>query len=468
MQQTDTEEKAATDGVDAGLDNAPSLIATVRDALAAGDTATAAALVEPMHAADLADLLQDLASDQRCALIHLVATDRRPGVLAELDETVRDELIAELGVDDTAHAVAEMETDDALHVIGALDEEDRQRLLEALPSSDRLLLEEALSYPEYSAGRLMQREVVAVPTFWTVGQTIEFLRRCAERDPDRLPKDFYDIYVVDPAFHPVGSIPLSLLLRSRQTTPVTELMTTSLRMLNTDTDQEEVAFLFRQRDLTSAPVVNADGRLVGVITIDDVVDVIDEEFEDDIMHLGGVSADDLYRHTLTTVRLRFSWLLVNLATAVLASLVIGLFEATIAQVVALAVLMPIVASMGGNAGTQTLTVAVRALAMKELTPANALRVIAKELMVGAINGFLFAVIAGVIAWLWFGSLMIAAVIGLAMIANLIVAGLGGAAIPLLLERLRIDPAVASAVFLTTLTDVVGFFVFLGLAAWLLV
>jgi magnesium transporter len=314
----------------------------------------------------------------------------------------------------------------------------------------------------------MQREVVAVPTFWTVGQTIEFLRRCAERDPDRLPADFYDIYVVDPAFHPVGSIPLSRLLRSRQTTPVTELMTTSLRMLNTGTDQEEVAFLFRQRDLTSAPVVNTEGRLVGVVTIDDVVDVIDEEFEDDIMHLGGVSGDDLYRHTFTTVRLRFSWLLVNLATAVLASLVIGLFEATIEQVVALAVLMPIVASMGGNAGTQTLTVAVRALAMKELTTANALRVIGKELMVGIINGSLFAVIAGGIAWLWFGSALISLVIGLAMIANLIVAALAGAAIPLLLERLQIDPAVASAVFLTTLTDVVGFFVFLGLAAWLIV
>lgn len=468
MQQTDTDETAAAEEVATSLDPVPSLIATVRDALVAGDMDAAAALVEPIHAADLADLLQNLPSDQRCALIHLVATDRRPGVLAELDETVRDELIAELGVDDTAHAVAEMETDDALHVIGALDEDDRQRLLEALPSSERLLLEEALSYPEYSAGRLMQREVVAVPTFWTVGQTIEFLRRCAERDPDRLPADFYDIYVVDPAFHPVGSIPLSRLLRSRQTTPVTDLMTTSLRMLNTSTDQEEVAFLFRQRDLTSAPVVNAEGRLVGVVTIDDVVDVIDEEFEDDIMHLGGVSGDDLYRHTFTTVRLRFSWLLVNLATAVLASLVIGLFEATIEHVVALAVLMPIVASMGGNAGTQTLTVAVRALAMKELTTANALRVIGKELMVGIINGALFAVIAGGIAWLWFGSALIALVIGLAMIANLIVAALAGAAIPLFLERLRIDPAVASAVFLTTITDVVGFFVFLGLAAWLIV
>jgi magnesium transporter len=244
-------------------------------------------------------------------------------------------------------------------------------------------------------------------------------------------------------------------------------MTTEMKVIDATTDQEDVAFLFRQRDLTSAPVVDSGGRLVGVITIDDVVDVIDEEHEDDIMRLGGVSEDDLYSAALETARSRFTWLLVNLGTAILASIVIGLFDATIEHMVALAVLMPIVASMGGNAGTQTLTVAVRALATKELTEANAWRVVGKELLVGGINGVLFAVITGLIAWLWFDSAGLALVIGMAMVANLIVAGLSGALIPLALERMKIDPAVASAVFLTTVTDVVGFFAFLGLGAWLL-
>jgi magnesium transporter len=375
--------------------------------------------------------------------------------------------VEQLGPVETAAAVAELDTDDALDVIAELDEEEQQQILEAIPAADRTLIEQGLAYPEDSAGRLMQRELVAVPSFWTVGDTIDHLRKSADESPDGLPSDFYDIFVVDPGHRPVGAIPLSHLLRARRPVPLTDLMATEMKVIGANTDQEEVAFLFRQRDLTSAPVVDDGGRLVGVITIDDVVDVIDEELEDDMMRLGGVREDDLYSAAMETARSRFGWLLVNLGTAILASLVIGAFDATIEQMVALAVLMPIVASMGGNAGTQTLTVAVRALATKELTAGNALRVIGKELMVGGVNGVLFAIIAALVAWFWFGSVAIAVVLGLAMIINLVVAAVAGASIPLMLERVHVDPAVASGVFLTTITDVVGFFAFLGLAAWFL-
>jgi len=397
----------------------------------------------------------------------MIRAEFRPGILVELDERVRDEVVDQLGPVETAAAVAELDTDDALDVIAELDEEEQQQILEAIPAADRTLIEQGLAYPEDSAGRLMQRELVAVPSFWTVGDTIDHLRKSADESPDGLPSDFYDIFVVDPGHRPVGAIPLSHLLRARRLVPLTDLMATEMKVIGANTDQEEVAFLFRQRDLTSAPVVDDGGRLVGVITIDDVVDVIDEELEDDMMRLGGVREDDLYSAAMETARSRFGWLLVNLGTAILASLVIGAFDATIEQMVALAVLMPIVASMGGNAGTQTLTVAVRALATKELTAGNALRVIGKELMVGGVNGVLFAVIAAGVAWFWFGSVAIAVVLGLAMIINLVVAAVAGASIPLMLERVHVDPAVASGVFLTTITDVVGFFAFLGLAAWFL-
>ncbi|MBT7943891.1 MAG: magnesium transporter, partial [Alphaproteobacteria bacterium] len=279
-----------------------------------------------------------------------------------------------------------------------------------------------------------------------------------------LPDQFYDLFVVDPAHKPIGSITLSRLLRTGRAAAVTDIMGTDMKILPVTMDQEEVALVFRQRDLVSAPVVDEAGRLVGAITIDDVVDVIHEEFEEDIMRLGGVKEDDLYDATVATTQARFMWLLVNLVTAILASIVIGLFDATLEQMVALAVLMPIVASMGGNAGTQTLTVAVRALAMKELTPTNAARVIGKEALVGVFNGVLFAGLIGGVAWFWFGNSALGVVIGMAMIVNMFVAGVAGTTIPLALNKFGIDPAVASSVFLTTITDVVGFFVFLGLAA----
>jgi Mg2+ transporter (mgtE) len=443
----------------------PRTIEAIRQALNSDDAAEVDALLQPLHDADVAALLQNLSVEHRRALVPLIRLEERPDVLAELDEVVRDEVIAQLGIAETAAALASLETDDAIHVLQTLDAEDQRQVLDSIPRLERLLLEEGLSYPEDSAGRLMQRELLAVPTFWTVGETIDHLRFMNERAPDRMPYAFQEVYVVDPGHRLEGSVPLDRLVCAQPSQELAAIMITDLRVLRIDTDQEAVAQLFRKRDLISAPVVDAGDRLVGVITIDDVVDVIDETYEDEIMHLGGVGADDLHRHTLATARARFTWLLVNLGTAILASLVIGLFDATIQQMVALAVLMPIVASMGGNAGTQTLTVAVRALATRELTTANALRVIAKELLVGLINGGLFAILAGLIAWFWFDSPLIAGIIGAAMVINLLVAALAGAVIPLVLDRLRVDPAVASAVFVTTVTDVVGFFAFLGLAAW---
>ena len=452
---------------DAALDLEPETEQAFLDVLVSGDEAGVRTLVAELHYADAADLLERLNADERARVVEILRDDFEPKILSELDETVRDHVIECLGVENLAAVIAGMESDDALEVVLELDEDEQRQVLDAIPPGDRTLIEEGLTYPEDSAGRLMQREVVTVPESWTVGETIDFLRQSADSGDDDLPARFYDVFIVDPAHRPVGSLPLSRLLRTRRPVAVAEIMDTEIKLLPVATDQEDVAYVFRQRDLVSAPVVDDGGRLVGAITIDDVVDVIDEEHEEDIMRLGGVKEGDLYEAIMDTTRARFGWLLINLGTAILASMVIGLFDATIEQMVALAVLMPIVASMGGNAGTQTLTVAVRALAMKELTAANAGRVIGKELLVGALNGVLFAGLIGVVAWIWFGSVALGVVIGLAMIVNLLVAGLAGTTIPLMLERFGVDPAVASSVFLTTLTDIVGFFVFLGLAALIL-
>lgn len=438
------------------------------DILVSGGEDRVRELMGELHHSDAADLLERLSTEDRVRVVDILREDFDPEILSELDETVRDHVVECLGVEELAAALVEMDSDDALEVVEELDEDEKEQVLDAIPAGDRTLIEEGLGYPEDSAGRLMQREVVTVPGFWDVGETIDFLRQNADLDDGPLPAQFYDIFIVDPSHRPLGSIPLSRLLISRRPVPVTDIMETEMKVLPVTTDQEDVAFVFRQRDLVSAPVVDESGRLVGAITIDDVVDVIHEEHEEDIMRLGGVKEDDLYEATMDTTRARFAWLLVNLLTAILASIVIGLFDGTIEQMVALAVLMPIVASMGGNAGTQTLTVAVRALAMKELTPTNASRVIFKEALVGVLNGILFAVLIGGVAWFWFSSPMLGVVIGLAMVVNMFVAGLAGTTIPLALERFGIDPAVASSVFLTTVTDVVGFFVFLGLAALILI
>ena len=441
----------------------PDRLALVREALAAGDARQVRDIVLPLHYADIADLIEALSSEDRAALIGIIRADFDPDILPMLEDDVREEVVELLGAREVAAALGELDTDDAVEVVQTLEEPLREEVLEAVPADERAVLEEGLTYPEDSAGRLMQREMVAVPSDWTVGATIDYLREVAERDDEDLPHEFYDVFVVDEARRLQGSVSLSRLLRSKRPMRLRELMKTELRSVPVTMDQEEVARLFRQYDLASAPVVDGAGRLVGVITIDDVVDIIHEEAEEDILLLGGVSETDLYRAAIDTARSRFPWLAVNLATAFIAANVIGLFEATIEKVVALAVLMPIVASMGGNAGTQTMTVAVRAIATRELTFGNALRIVWKEALVGGFNGILFAVLVGFIAWLWFGNPVIGAVIAAAMIINLIVAGFAGVAIPLLLERAHIDPAVASSGFLTTLTDVVGFSAFLGLA-----
>ena len=440
------------------------LVREVLDALDQNDTARIEELVQPLHYADTADLLEQLGPADRRLVVAILKPLLEPDTIAELDEAVREEVLDLLDTEEVASVITELDSDDAVELIADLEPEAQRELLSAVSESERAILEQGLAYPEDSAGRMMQRDVVAVPSYWTVGEVIDYLRSAEE-----LPDDFYDIIVVDPKYRPIGTIPLSRVLRTVRSVAVGEIMETDreLNTVPTSTDQEEVAHLFRQQNLISAPVVDEDGRLSGVITVDDVVDVIDEEHEEDLMHLGGVSEADTFRAVIDTTQKRFTWLLVNLGTAILASLVIGAFAATIEQAVALAVLMPIVASMGGNAGTQTLTVAVRALAMKELTPANALRVIIKEVIVGGINGVLFAIIAAVVAGLWFQDASLAAVMAIAMVINLVVAGLAGTAIPLGLALRGIDPAIASAVFLTTVTDVVGFFAFLGLASWVL-
>lgn len=438
----------------------------IRDAIIALDSDDGAAIleiVEPLHPAEIADLIEMLRGPMRTQLVELLRPKFDPEILSELDETVRDEVAEQLGTETIAKAIAALDSDDALNLISTLEETKQRRVLHAISFALRSMLEEGLAFPEESAGRLMQREFVAVPAFWTVGEVIDFLR-----ESDDLPDDFYDVFVVDPRHRLIGYVALNRILRAKRPVKIRDIMIDEFVSVPVQMDQEEVAYVFAQQDLVSAPVVDQSERLIGVITIDDIVDVIHQEAEEDLMRLGGVQEDDLYAAVLDTGKARFMWLFVNLITAVLASVVIGLFQGTIEQVVMLAVLMPIAASMGGNAGTQTLTVAVRALAMKELTTTNAFRVLSKEVLVGTFNGLLFAVIIGVIASTWSGSIAIGAVMAAAMVITMIIAGLAGAAIPLGLSRTRFDPAIASGVFLTTITDVVAFLAFLGLGAWFLV
>lgn len=438
------------------------LVAEVAQALEVGEQARAADLAARLHAADLADLLQLLEPEQRLALVRALGERIDPETFSYLDETVREEVLDALGIERVAEIVSALETDDVVDLLEELEEEEQAKILSRLPPPERIAVEQQLAYPEESAGRLMQREFVAVPEYWLVGQTIDYLRAT----PD-LPDEFYDIFIVDPRMRPVGGVPVSRVLRSNRAVPLRELRLKEIRAIPATTDQEEVAFLFRQYGLVSAPVVDGDGRLIGVITIDDVVEVMQEEAEEDLLSLGGVHETDVFVRPLDTVKSRATWLFVNLITAIVASLVISIFEEEIAQLVALAVLMPIVASMGGNAGTQTLTVAVRALATRQITPANAARVIVKELIVGALNGLIFCVVGAAVAWLWFNQVALATVFGLALVINLSAAALSGVVIPLTLHRLGLDPAVSSGVFLTTVTDVVGFFAFLGLARYVL-
>ena len=422
------------------------------------------ALIEPLHAADLADLIGQLPRDLRHRLVQMLDRRLDPEALTELDESVLSDVLEPMSPKDIAAAVEELETDDAVYVLENVPEERREAVLAEIPAPDRAAVLEGLTYPEESAGRLMQRELVAVPAYWTVGQVIDYLR-----DTPALPDEFYEIYIVDPRHRPVGHVPLYRAMRAKRPVMMRDLVDEETRIIPVDLDQEEVARLFLQYRMTSAPVTDAAGRLVGVITFDDAIEVLSEETEEDMLRLAGVSGDtDLHDPVLRTTRRRFTWLLVNLVTAFLAAFVISLFDATIEAIVAVAILMPIVASLGGNAGLQAMTVAVRALATRELTAANALRIVGKETLVGLLNGAAFALLVGAIAAAWFGDPLIGAVIASAMIANMLLAGLAGALIPITLQRLGADPAVAATVFLTTVTDVFGFFVFLGLATLVLI
>ena len=440
-----------------------SVVADIIHALDAGDKGTARRLVESLHPADTADLLERVSPGERKRLIDTLGEPFDPNILAELDETVAERVIDHLGTVQAAEAVASMATDDAVEVVEALDADVQQAVLDVLPQIRRTVIQEGLAWPEDSAGRLMQRNVVALPDDWNVGKAIDYLREAED-----LPADFFDLFLVDQGYRPIGTIPLSRVLRTSRNAALTDIARSDLRAIPADMDQEEVAFLFRQRDLISAPVVDGDGRLLGVVTVDDVVDVIHEEHEEDIMALAGVgSEDNFFEAIMETTRSRFIWLMIHLVAAIAASWVISQFAGTIQELVALAILMPIVATMGGTAGIQALTVAVRAIAMKELTPMNAARAIRKELLVSGLNGLLFAVLIGGVAWAWFGSPALGGVIGLAMVINVLTAGFTGSVLPVVLQRVGFDPAVASSALLTSITDVVGFYVFLGLAAALL-
>jgi magnesium transporter len=425
----------------------------------ANDTPFLREVVAELHEADLGDLIAALGPDDRVSLVEMTGTDFDFSALNEVDDTVREEILEELEPETVAEGVRELESDDAVELLETLDEEDQEEILEKLPPSERDVLERSLEYPDNSAGRRMQTEIITVPPDWTVGQAIDYMR-----DAPNLPDRFYEIYAVDKAQHWQGAVPLDVLLRARRPVPLAELIDEDRRRVSVLDDLEEVARLFGKYNLVAAPVVDTENRLVGVITVDDVVDVIEEEADEEIKALGGVTSDEqLSDNVWTIAKGRFNWLLVNLATAFLASSVLGLFEGQLEKMVALAVLAPIVASQGGNAATQTMTVAVRALATRELGASNAFRVVLRESMVGLVNGIAFAVITGVAAVAWFKIPGLGVVIGLAIICNLVAGALGGILIPMVLERVRADPAVASGTFVTTITDVVGFFSFLGIA-----
>ena len=417
-------------------------------------------LIEPLHPADQADVLERLSNEKLNIFLTILGRSLDPEVLVYLDHNVQEKVFNILGPKVLAKAIPELHSDDAVEILQELEEKDRNVVIKQLPKADRILVEEALSYPEYSAGRLMQREFLAFPGNWTVGQTIDHMRANPQDEED----SFYSIYIVDPAHRLMGVISLSKLLSAKRPVRLNDLMELKPRNVNVETDQEEVALLFQQYGLVNMPVVDNADRLLGVIIVDDIVDVINEEAEEDLQGLTGVSDLSITSSFLETAKGRFSWLILNMFTAVLASSVIGLFQEEIEKLVALAVLMPIVASMGGNAGTQTVTVAVRALATRQLNYSNLQKFVLKETWVGMVNGFLFALLSIVLAYLWFGDKEIAIIMGLAMIANLLFAGLLGTLIPLTLEKFKIDPAISSSVFLTTATDVIGFFTFLGLSA----
>jgi magnesium transporter len=437
----------------------PDFVERVANAIGAVDAPGLRVLVGDLHEADVGDLIEALDPDLRPRLVRLLGNDFDFTALTEVDAAVREEILDELPPRAVAEGVRDLDSDDAVAILADLPRDEQNEILRQLPPQDRAELTRSLDYPPDSAGRRMQTDFIAVPAGWMVGQAIDYMRETAE-----LPERFYELYVTAQDGRFIGAVPLDRLLRSKRPVPIAELMEEGRRSVHATDDQEDVARQFERYNLVAMPVVDAGDRPVGVITFDDVVDVLEQEAEEDIRALGGVNPDEQLSDTVWRIaRGRFNWLLINLATAFLASSVLGLFEGQLQKMVALAVLAPIVASQGGNATTQTMTVAVRALATRDLSDSNAWRVITRELLVGLLNGVAFAVITGIAAYVWFDVPGLGIVIGLAMICNMAAAALGGILIPLALNRMRFDPAVASSPFVTTVTDVVGFFSFLGIA-----
>ncbi len=438
-------------------------IEAVLEAVAAGDAARVEELLDPLHPADVADLLEQIAPADRASLLALWHGGIDGEILSEIDESIRDEVVEALRPAQLVEAVRDLETDDVVDLLEDLEGAQAEAVLDALEDADRAAVEAAMAFPEYTAGRLMQRETVVAPQHWTVGEAIDFLRGA-----DHLPDQFYHVILVDPRMTPVAHVTLGRLLSSRRDIRLADITEDGFRTVAATESETDVAYMFNQYHLISCPVVDAGGRLVGVITIDDAMVVLDEEHEEDMLRLAGVDEESsIVDGVWDTVKARLPWLAISLGTANIGALVIAQFEATIAAVVVLAALMPIVAAMGGNAATQSLTVAVRALATRDLTGANAWRVVRRELAVGIINGTVFALVMGAGAWVLFGAPLMGAVIGLALIVTLIVAALSGVLVPLLLNRFGFDPALSSGTFVITMTDVMGFFAFLGLATVIL-
>ena len=437
----------------------PKFVAKVLDAVAAGDDETARALVGPLHPADVADLIELARGDERDGLVAALAGIVDADVLAEMNEHVRETLLDEMGPQQLADFAGQLDTDDAVALIEDLEDDEQRAVLRAMEPDDRAAIEQALSFPEESAGRLMQRDLIAVPEHWTVGQVIDYLR-----SGDELTTDFWEVFVVSPTHRPVGTCKLSTLLRSPRKVRVADIMVDDQTLIPVEMDQEEVALRFQKYALISAAVVDPNGRLVGMITVDDIVHIIQEEAGEDVLLLSGAGDGDINEPIAMTIRTRLTWLVINLGTAILAAAVVGGFEAEISKLAVLAVLMGIISGMGGNAGTQTLAVVVRALATNQLTSSNTVRMVRRELVIALTNGLVLALITGGGTILIYHNVPLGLVMGAAMIINNLVAGLSGILVPLALEKARIDPAVSSAVFVTMATDVMGFFSFLGLAS----
>lgn len=462
MSETDLEDRDQTALPEAQLDEddrlKPAFVRAVLDAVEAGDAEGARALVEPLHPADIADLFELTPREERGGLAHALSDLLDGDVFAEMNDYVREDLIDALEPQEVADLAAELDTDDAVAIIEDLDADEQREVLRAMEPDDRAAIEEALSYPEESAGRVMQRDLIAVPEHWTVGDAIDYLRH-----HDELTTDFWEVFVVDPAHKPVGTCALSWMLRTPRGIAIADVMKREQTLIPTDMDQEEVALRFQKYGLISAAVTDAGGRLVGMITVDDIVHIIQQEAGEDITRLSGAGEGDINEPIPLTVRTRITWLVVNLGTAMMAASIVGMFQGEIAKFALLAVLMPIVSGMGGNAGTQTLAVVVRALATNQLTSSNTSRMIGRELVIALSNGLMLAALIGVGSFLIFGNRDLSLVLGLAMIINNLIAGFSGVVVPVTLDRFNIDPAVSSAVFVTALTDSMGFFSFLGLA-----